>query len=123
MEDQQQLAPCPFCGASAYVASETDYDNIRWHYVRCRGCGTRSRGKWHSPGNDCPQFYAEVREEWNRRASPSSSVLERARESLRELVTLEADGMQAGESAIEAWERARSALAEIDRALGGGNGK
>jgi hypothetical protein len=64
-----ELLPCPFCAASAYVARERDPDDIAWGYVRCRGCGVRTRGKWYSAGNDCPQLYAEIRDEWNRRAA------------------------------------------------------
>lgn len=62
-----ELKPCPFCGSTAYAVSETDADDISWHFIRCRGCGVRTRGKWHSPGNDCPQLREEVREEWNTR--------------------------------------------------------
>ena len=37
--------------------------------------------------------------------------------ALQELVALEADGMHAAESAIEAWERARAAIAKAPRVL------
>lgn len=66
---QAALKPCPFCGGVAYMTTEHDPDDITWHLIRCRGCGARSQGKWHSPGNDCPQLRAEVREQWNRRAA------------------------------------------------------
>jgi hypothetical protein len=77
--EREALLPCPCCGASAYVAREHDPDDIAWAYVRCRGCGLRTRGKWYSAGNDCPQLYAEVRDEWNNRAESSALTLAKAR--------------------------------------------
>lgn len=62
---------------------------------------------------------------WNRRAPPSSSVLERARDALKGCV----DSLAfLRENGVYVWPNhpanpeqiARSALAEIDRALGGG---
>lgn len=66
---KDSLLPCPFCGGSARMATEHDPDGMTWHYITCRGCGARSRGNWHSLGNDCPLHRAEVRDEWNRRVS------------------------------------------------------
>jgi hypothetical protein len=43
-------------------------------------------------------------------ASPAPAREAQLEAVLKELVTLEADGKHAGESAIEAWERARAAL-------------
>lgn len=62
-------------------------------------------------------------------ASPSSSVLERARDALKEILALDVARSELayldrgiGTATVNAaWLRARSALAEIDRALGGGN--
>lgn len=63
------LLPCPFCGGPSRMATEHDPDGITWHFIRCGECGARSRGNWHSDGNDCPQHRAEVRDEWNRRTA------------------------------------------------------
>jgi hypothetical protein len=106
MEDQQQqeLRYWLCCGSCDHAHRPACLEAKSGHPERCRFGTAAEHSAWQKT------LIA---------ASPSSSVLERARESLRELVTLEADGMQAGESAIEAWERARSALAEIDRTLGG----
>lgn len=64
------LKPCPFCGGSGVVSRREDEDGIEWYRVRCTSCKAEAEGKWVSAGNDCPQFYAEVRELWNRRAVP-----------------------------------------------------
>lgn len=66
--EEHKLEPCPMCGAGAYMAREHDPDDIAWAFIRCQGCGVRTRGKWYSTGNDCPQLYAEVRDEWNIRS-------------------------------------------------------
>jgi hypothetical protein len=71
-----ELKPCPFCGASAFMAREHDPDDIAWSYVRCRGCGVSTRGKWYSAGNDCPLLYEEVRDEWNTRAASGMQDME-----------------------------------------------
>lgn len=64
------LKPCPFC-ASEKVSMGVDYDhdgsNTTWRFIQCRDCGSRGKSKWHSPGNDCPLFYEEIRDAWNRR--------------------------------------------------------
>jgi Lar family restriction alleviation protein len=64
-----ELLPCPFCGQKALMTAEHDADGIRWLYIKCKKCGARTRGNWHSPGNDCPELRGEVRDEWNRRAA------------------------------------------------------
>lgn len=62
-----ELKPCPFCGGAPYIQNDTDIDGCYWSWVSCR-CGARTRGKWSSSSaNTCPQFYAEVRDEWNTR--------------------------------------------------------
>lgn len=63
------LLACPFCGGTPRMATEYDPDGVKWHYITCPQCGARIRGQWHSPGNDCPLLRAEVRDQWNRRAS------------------------------------------------------
>lgn len=70
------LLACPFCGGTPRMATEYDPDGVKWHYITCLQCGARIRGQWHSPGNDCPLLRAEVRDQWNRRASvePSAGV-------------------------------------------------
>lgn len=65
-----KLLPCPFCG-DTHVAIHSDHDPDdfgRFSMVRCHGCGAQSQGLFASHGNDCPQHYQEVRDEWNRRA-------------------------------------------------------
>lgn len=61
------LKACPFCGDRANVATRHDEDGLFWAYVRCRQCQAETAGLWCHPGNDCPQFYADVRALWNRR--------------------------------------------------------
>lgn len=72
------LKPCPFCGTKnpqMKTSYDTDGSDAIWKYVECFKCGARTRGKWFTPGNDCPQFYAEVREYWNsRNDSPEGEV-------------------------------------------------
>lgn len=64
-----ELLPCPFCGGQPHMQSDSDVDGCYWSKVRCGSCGAATRGKWaSSSANTCPQWYAEVREEWNRRA-------------------------------------------------------
>jgi hypothetical protein len=67
------ILPCPFCGSTARMVFEHDADGISWIKVRCdaQSCHAEIPGKWHTPGNDCPQLYQEVRDMWNRR--PDSS--------------------------------------------------
>lgn len=72
MNETTKLKPCPFCGGSARMASEHDMDGFgMFRYVECRQCHARSRPKYHGNGNDCPQFYQEVRDAWNSRILPS----------------------------------------------------
>lgn len=64
------LLPCPFCGGPAYMTSEAGdpFDDIgRFHFVKCSRCRARGGDKYAPNGNDCPQFYEEVRGEWNQR--------------------------------------------------------
>ena len=68
------LLPCPFCpdGGKPYIDHSHDPDGCYWAKVKCHTCGASSRGQWASDRSDaCPIFYAEVREEWNRRAQPA----------------------------------------------------
>lgn len=62
----EKLKPCPFCGGTASQRTEHDSDMVRWGYVGC-GCGVRTRGKF---GDLDPITWTEIRDEWNRRASP-----------------------------------------------------
>lgn len=70
-----KLLECPFCGSGSEIRTSYDNDgsNAVWKFVQCNGCGSRTMGKWFSPGNDCPLFYEEVRDQWNRRAKTVSS--------------------------------------------------
>lgn len=70
-----KLKPCHFCG-NKRVLMKTDYDTVgndcTLNYIECDKCGARTRGKWVSANNDCPQFYEEVRDQWNFRAEGES---------------------------------------------------
>ena len=66
-----KLKPCPFCGdKNPWISTSYDNDgsNSTWKYVKCIKCHARTGGKWFTGNNDCPQFYEEVRDEWNTRA-------------------------------------------------------
>lgn len=43
--------------------------------IKCRQCGAKSRDKYHSHGNDCPQTYQEVRDAWNTRTDATKDGL------------------------------------------------
>lgn len=54
------------CGGAPDTRNTFDEDGCAWYFIQCRGCGTRTRGKWVSASSDtCPIFYEEVRGEWN----------------------------------------------------------
>ena len=62
------LKPCPFCGGEARITSEYDTDGFgTFHKVECRTCGASSKQHFVSRDNDCPQYYQEVRDDWNMR--------------------------------------------------------
>jgi hypothetical protein len=63
------LKPCPMCAGRASIRHTRDADNTKWLHVECGNCGCRTRGKWTA--EECPLFYAEVRDEWNTRAESS----------------------------------------------------
>lgn len=66
-----ELKPCPFCGGKGAIKHKHDVDGCLWASVACLDCGCGTRGKWVSDSSDaCPIFYAEVRDEWNRRPEP-----------------------------------------------------
>lgn len=74
-----ELKPCPFCGyRHVYVKSEAadPFDDVgRFYYVYCPNCQARSGASYASNGNDCPIFYSEVRDEWNRRADDQDPLI------------------------------------------------
>ena len=72
-----KLAACPFCGGKSHIGRESDLDGFgTFYFVQCDKCRARSGQKYVSTGNDCPLFYAEVRDEWNRRAqAPAAGAL------------------------------------------------
>lgn len=130
MEDQQQLAACPFCGFDPQLVRSKLLPSLMRY--ECSDCGAHSEAMAIAE--------TDAAKHWNRRASPSSSVLERARDALRNLISGYVNTLENGRDriiflggqcdSVETMERsdpnlraARSALAEIDRALGGGNGK
>ena len=64
----EQLKPCPFCGGEGRMNREADPDGFGYFIaIECRNCRARSRPKYYSNGNDCPQTYQECRDEWNTR--------------------------------------------------------
>lgn len=70
-----ELKPCPFCGGKAQIARESDPDGGGTFYtVKCHRCGAETAPRFASHGNDCPQFYAEVREQWDRRVTAGVGV-------------------------------------------------
>ena len=63
------LKPCPFCGGEK-VGMATESNKIvfgMFKFIACKDCGASSRRYFVSNGNECPQFYEEVRDSWNRR--------------------------------------------------------
>lgn len=70
-KDVSLLKPCPFCGCTKIgTHSERDFDDFgTYHAIQCHDCGARSRQRYVSDGNDCPQHRQEVRDDWNMRAA------------------------------------------------------
>jgi Lar family restriction alleviation protein len=71
-----ELLPCPFCGSrDAYMMTEHDSDGLGFFLnIKCGSCRAASGQQYVSHGNDCPQTRAEVREAWNRRATPAEGA-------------------------------------------------
>lgn len=64
-----ELKPCPFCGGEARIDTEYDMDGFgNFHKIECKSCGASSKAHFATQGNECPQYYAEVRDEWQKRA-------------------------------------------------------
>ena len=62
----QDLKPCPFCGAAAHFAMDAD----RWEWVECESCGMQGNRR-ASLMDDCKPMLAEA---WNRRAAPRAAI-------------------------------------------------
>lgn len=63
-----ELKKCPFCGGEAHIDTEYDVDGFgNFHYVKCKDCGAKSRQHFVSSWNECPQYYQEVRDDWQDR--------------------------------------------------------
>jgi len=77
-----ELKPCPFCdGGKPFISYEADSDGMgEFVSVKCGSCGAQSRQHFASNGNTCPQFFAEVREAWNRRTTQSAPIPMQAEE-------------------------------------------
>ena len=60
---------CPFCGGKPRIAREWDSDTHdgRFVFVECSDCRSSSRKHYVSGSNDCPLFYEEVRNDWEKR--------------------------------------------------------
>lgn len=69
-----KLKSCPFCGSDKVDLRrehDTEADLLcTFVFVECRTCRARSGSNWFWEGNDCPQFYEEIRERWNTRQGP-----------------------------------------------------
>jgi Lar family restriction alleviation protein len=122
----EELKPCPFCGGKAHIQRLADADGFgTFYYVVCTGCRAQSGSHYASKGNDCPQTYAEVRDEWNRRPPTiPADVGRRAMEALQEIVA----GTERWNEAVTAiigrqpdtgigLEPARSAITELQQYL------
>ena len=70
------LKPCPFCGGEKVgVATEHDADSFgMFKFIACKACGGSSRRHFVSNGNECPQFYEQVRDSWNSRPVDETEV-------------------------------------------------
>lgn len=70
----EEMKSCPFCGSDKVgICREADYDGFgTFLSVKCQGCMSQSTQHFVSRGNECPQFYQEVRDSWNRRATAAT---------------------------------------------------
>lgn len=76
-----ELKPCPFCGGKPRIDTEYDMDGFgNFHKVKCSNCFASSKAHFASSGNECPKYYQEVREEWQKRTE--STELEKLRKEL-----------------------------------------
>ena len=74
-----ELKPCPFCGGKPRIDTEYDMDGFgNFHKVECSKCGASSKAHFATQGNECPQYYQEVRDGWQQRADDSN--IERIKE-------------------------------------------
>lgn len=72
--EQIDLLPCPFCGGKAHMASEHDADTGgKFYFIKCASC--RAKGQESYARETCPIFFGQVRDAWNRRASPVNTAL------------------------------------------------
>ncbi len=69
MTKGSELKPCPFCGSAKLIMDSDwcEFADRTFRSIKCKDCGAASGRKSHAKGDDCPNFYAEVREKWNRR--------------------------------------------------------
>lgn len=75
MSEETKLLPCPFCGSDARISTEHDEDAFGlFYYVICQKCRSRSSSKFVSNGEECPNFYEEVRELWNARHQTTNEI-------------------------------------------------
>jgi hypothetical protein len=83
-----------------------------WHVGR-RSAKTWHLGIYSQDGSEVAKVDVQSALQLRRRTANAivMAASPKLLKALQELVSLEADGMQASESAIEAWERARAAIA------------
>jgi transcription elongation factor Elf1 len=69
-----ELDSCPVCQSKASMRHTHDEDGCYWAHIECNKCGLRTRGSWCSTRSDaCSIFYAEVRDAWNARITPTQA--------------------------------------------------
>lgn len=78
-----ELKVCPFCEGEASIRSECDMDGFGYfHWVECKKCRARSANHFVSQGNECPQYYQEVREDWNNRPHENKLKADAVRDAI-----------------------------------------
>lgn len=93
-----ELLPCPFCGGRGLMSREPDLDGFgTFLSIQCVACRGRSRPKYYSRGNDCPQTYQEVRDEWNTRADLHQQAIAAAYDDAKRYLT--------GDGVYAQWDR------------------
>jgi Lar family restriction alleviation protein len=67
-ENDDELKPCPFCGASAEIIEVEETDNQGGFVVCCTGCQASTK-VWFPLKDDATRI---LRDEWNRRAEQTT---------------------------------------------------
>jgi len=84
-----ELKPCPFCGSKGLVKRTPCFDGFgTFVAIACSQCGASAREVYFSSGNDCPDTYVTVRQNWNTRSDTAASAIRKAVEDEREACAL-----------------------------------